>query len=428
MKLYEIDDKSAWSLFAPHHYTPDVFNPAARTFLGTMDFDEKEVLIGFAACLSFPSGTVENAYRSHKVVVLPASTVTGVWGKPEPFTIPPDFDNRRAWQELADAQARLIVAEGHRYFCNASDAPAELIEYRDHPDSGWKPTSKNGKHPSAGETRGDRKLGITNRTTNDKGLIVSHEYVGKLPETAPEHEGSAKKPWELHQLLSKPEADELYQKMMAQPWRPHRNDGEDAFAVDFGVSYDHGGGACEHEVPDIPDFLRTLADRISAVTKTPINYIQCHKFGPASEVKPHKDPKDMIVPMLVVGQERTFRVGGTVVSKTGETLRMWRQQVTPPERHVPEQEQLLRHGSLLIFNGGQVTHSMFPAAQDSHFNANGCDCRISIIFRYTTVAMREHGPGEAANQNGHPKQYRAAVAKFQALLTGAEARKSIGLS
>jgi len=41
----------------------------------------------------------------------------------------------------------MFVNAGYRYYCNASDAPSDLIAYRDDPASGWRPTVKNGKPP-----------------------------------------------------------------------------------------------------------------------------------------------------------------------------------------------------------------------------------------------------------------------------------------
>jgi len=35
---------------------------------------------------------------------------------------------------------------------------------------------------------------------------------------------------------------------------------------------------------------------------------------------------------------------------------------------------------------------MFPAAQDAGFAPNGFDVRYSLLFRWTTDEMREHGP------------------------------------
>jgi hypothetical protein len=50
---------------------------------------------------------------------------------------------------------------------------------------------------------------------------------------------------------------------------------------------------------------------------------------------------------------------------------------------------------------------MFPVAQDPRFVAGAFDHRISLLFRWTTPAMREFGPGDAARKAGHDQQYKA---------------------
>jgi hypothetical protein len=178
MVLHEITGsrlkQKAWAKFAKHHYTPNRFNPASRVFLATESFGEREMLVGLAACLTLPSGTLKSAWRSHKVVVLPPATKTGVWGSAEQAALP-DFDRNQLWRELADTQARLIVGDGGRYFCNASDAPPELVAYRNDPASGWRPTSKNGKAPS--DHGHGAKFSHKTRATNAAGVMVSYEYV-----------------------------------------------------------------------------------------------------------------------------------------------------------------------------------------------------------------------------------------------------------
>lgn len=207
-------------------------------------------------------------------------------------------------------------------------------------------------------------------------------------------------------FLSKPEADELYDTVLRQ--RPHWTMTQDGSAkLNYGVSYDRGGPVLT-EIPEIPDFLRSLADRVSQKTQHPVNYVQVHIFTPEHDVRPHADPP-MCVPMLTVGQERVFRVGGTMPGG------YWgiRQKNRKVEKHVPEKEILMRHGDLLVFYGAKVLHSMFPASRDEAFNPNGREYRISLLFRWTTEAMRTYGVG-VCNKHGHREQYSEAVAAFRA--------------
>jgi len=203
-------------------------------------------------------------------------------------------------------------------------------------------------------------------------------------------------------FLLRSEADELYDVMLRQDWTTKQDGRAD---LDYGVSY-HRGGAIPTEIPVIPDFLRSLASQISQKTRHPINYVQVHRFLPEHDVRPHADPP-MCVPMLTLGQERTFRVGGTMPTS------FWRikQSSRRVDHHLPEREILMRHGDLLVFYGAKVIHSMFPAIQDAAFNPNGREYRISLLFRYTTEAMRTYGVS-VCNKHGHRKQYSEAVAEF----------------
>lgn len=206
-------------------------------------------------------------------------------------------------------------------------------------------------------------------------------------------------------FLTKDAADELYDKILKQEWTI-KDDG--SAALTYGVSYDRGG-PIPTEIPVIPDFLRCLADRVSEKTQYPVNFVQVHRFEPEHPVLPHYDPRGMCVPMITVGQERTFQVGDDGNSKPPRGKQVNRK----IEEHSPATRILMRHGDLLVFTGNKVLHSMYPASKDDQFNPNGYSYRISILFRYTTESMREFGVG-VCNRHGHETQYRNAVREFRA--------------
>ncbi len=209
------------------------------------------------------------------------------------------------------------------------------------------------------------------------------------------------KDWTYQKFLERADADRFYQCMLKGEWRTKK--GEHA-AIHYGVSYQRGGGERPHTIPLPPKFILELAKDVSALTNHPVNYIQAHRFAPAHSVRPHEDPRGMCVPMLVLGQQRTFRVGGTL-----DLPRSVPQDEREVSWHKPAEEILLEHGSLLVFNGGRVVHSMYPAAQDKSFTPLGFDYRISLLFRWTTNSMREFGPGPRASQ----LEYDRAVYAFQ---------------
>jgi hypothetical protein len=217
-------------------------------------------------------------------------------------------------------------------------------------------------------------------------------------------------------FLDAEEADTLYARLVAMTFTPHPTDGPGAFYKTLGDSYTGRGTQFEPiESNPIPEGWRRLADRISKQSQSPVNYIQIHRFAPTVPVRPHFDPGGMIVPMLTVGQERTFRVGGKFTNKrcypgSPDFLPQIERGL---ELHEPEEKVLMRHGDLLVFIGGNVIHSMFPSTEDSQFNSNGRDWRFSIIFRWTTDAMRKYGPGKKALAAGHREQYQLALERFQ---------------
>lgn len=184
-------------------------------------------------------------------------------------------------------------------------------------------------------------------------------------------------------FLSQSEADALYGRLLGIQWHGQG----DNFEAHFGCSYQRGGGPQPNEVPEIPDFMTSLGRRISDVTDWPCNYVQCHKYGPTNPVNAHHDPGGMCVPMLVVGQERTFRVGGEI---RDEYLKQSDRDLS---KHYFEKAIVLHHGSLLIFHG-KVAHSMKPAAEDPQANLGNWDWRFSLLFRWTTPSMRKYGPGK----------------------------------
>lgn len=219
---------------------------------------------------------------------------------------------------------------------------------------------------------------------------------------------SITKPWSHDSpFLLGPDAVQLYQRMMTAPWSKH--DDENKAAIYYGQSYVVVRRDSRREIPTIPDFLKILGEKVALRAEMPANYIQCHRMGPDAMVRPHRDPSGMVVPMLTLGHERTFRVGGDYDDSTPKVRR-------PVECHRPAEEYLMRHGDLLVFNGGRTAHSMFPADKDEQCNLNGFDCRISILFRWTTSVMRAMGPDrrdwsdEQIKQ--HEDEYRAVQEKW----------------
>jgi GNAT superfamily N-acetyltransferase len=111
-------------------------------------------LVGFVASMTYPSGTVQNAWREHRLV------------------IHPDYQGFGFGPRLSEIVAQHYLDNGKRYFSKTSHP--RLGGYRDSSKL-WKPTSKN--HMK-------RKDGFVARENmrwqlNPERWSFSHEYIGE---------------------------------------------------------------------------------------------------------------------------------------------------------------------------------------------------------------------------------------------------------
>ena len=111
-------------------------------------------VVSFAATMTMPSGTIKNAWRGHRTVVLP------------------DFQGMGIGVRFSNAIAQIHLEQGHRYYTRT--AHPRLGEFRDKSPL-WKATSKNRK------IRKD----VTNKNTyknhvyDNKRVCYSYEYIGE---------------------------------------------------------------------------------------------------------------------------------------------------------------------------------------------------------------------------------------------------------
>ena len=222
--------------------------------------------------------------------------------------------------------------------------------------------------------------------------------------------------WSHHKaVVFGPEADALDLKLATAPWTI--SDSDDREFINYGMTYAMGGikNSDGNEYP-IEDWMLPVGGIVAGISRAPFNYVQCHRMGPSGVVKPHRDPAGMIVPMVTRGQCRTFRFGG----KLAGLMRQSQRKLT---HHTGFTEMPMDSGDLLIFNGGKIVHSMDIAATDPNFKPYGFAWRYSLLFRWTTPAMREFGPGDAARKAGHDEQYKEAIENYRNGLTDFLGRK-----
>lgn len=142
----------AWTLFRNHHYLSADINTASRCWIAIWG----ESIVGFASAITFPSGTIKNAWRGHRTVVLP------------------EFQGLGLGVRISDTVAKILVSAGCRYFSKTSSA--RMGQYRNSSPL-WKPTSKNGKaRPDYKGGRETKESGHKMRHVNR--VCFSHEFIG----------------------------------------------------------------------------------------------------------------------------------------------------------------------------------------------------------------------------------------------------------
>lgn len=151
--VWEIDGYKMWPYFAEYHYLSDTYK-GHRAFLAVID----DSPVAFSSIMRYPSGTVKNAWREHRTVVIPQFQGLGLGARMS------DWTAHYVCDTLTEGQGRYFSKTVH----------PRLGEYRERSPL-WKPTSKNKKGRSAKEAA---------ETYRDHSVVTrvsySHEYIGHL--------------------------------------------------------------------------------------------------------------------------------------------------------------------------------------------------------------------------------------------------------
>lgn len=138
-------------MFKDHHYLDGRVNKASRCYIGVWEGN----VVSFGAVITMPSGTLKNAWRGHRTVVLP------------------DYQGMGLGVRFSNAIAQIHLEQGHRYFSRTSHP--RMIHYREQSPL-WKPTSKHKKLRKDVSDKNDYK----NHVYDNKRLCGSFEYIGEV--------------------------------------------------------------------------------------------------------------------------------------------------------------------------------------------------------------------------------------------------------
>jgi GNAT superfamily N-acetyltransferase len=160
-EIYEVE-RTMWEHFKKHHYLSADISPFSTCFIAVIG----GVPVAFASAITFPSGTVSNAWRGHRLVALP------------------DFQGLGVGPRLSDWVASYFVRRGKRFF--SKTAHPSFGEHREKSPL-WRATSTNKKSRKASYLLKDGSIrpmkgygGNAQIALRDAGRVCySHEYIGK---------------------------------------------------------------------------------------------------------------------------------------------------------------------------------------------------------------------------------------------------------
>jgi GNAT superfamily N-acetyltransferase len=162
-QIFDSDKEMMWNLFKKHHYLSETINKAAHCYIAKWG----NKIVGFEAVLPLPSGTLKNAWREHRLVVLS------------------DFQGLGIGISLSETIGEILKHRGKRFY--SKTANIKLGEYRNKSPL-WRNTPQNGKNRMAEITRQAKLADVpmeerTSKMTYDpfllKRVCYSHEYIGR---------------------------------------------------------------------------------------------------------------------------------------------------------------------------------------------------------------------------------------------------------
>ena len=149
-----------WRMFKAHHYLSGEINKASRCVIARIN----NYPVAFVASLAYPSGSVKNGWREHRLVVLP------------------DYQGIGIGNAVSEAVAQMYLDMGCRYFSKTANPRCGI--HRDKSPL-WRPTSHN--HKARGDYLNDGiPVKINTKSMSGEMQIVhagricyAHEYIGR---------------------------------------------------------------------------------------------------------------------------------------------------------------------------------------------------------------------------------------------------------
>jgi GNAT superfamily N-acetyltransferase len=148
-----------WKMFCHHHYLSGNINKSSRCWFAIWG----GTIVGFAAVITLPCGTLTNSWKGHRTVILP------------------DYQGLGLGVRLSDAIGAIHIQNGLRYFSKTGHI--RLGEYRN-ASKNWRPTTHNMEDRSRQYARSIKNKPNTfySKELMEKHanrICYCHEYVGQ---------------------------------------------------------------------------------------------------------------------------------------------------------------------------------------------------------------------------------------------------------
>lgn len=137
-----------WSWFKKHHYMTHDLNKSCISIVFTWE----NKLVAFDSILPLPSGTMKNAYREHRLVVLP------------------DFQGMGLGSKISEFIGGILKYQGKTLYTKTVNP--SLGEYRNYSHN-WQGTAHNNKSRSQKDCERNKKGGVLTR------ISYCHKYIGE---------------------------------------------------------------------------------------------------------------------------------------------------------------------------------------------------------------------------------------------------------
>ena len=147
---------NAWTLFRDHHYLSGDINKSSRCWIAVWNDNP----VGFSANLALPNGSLKNAWKGHRTVILP------------------DYQGMGFGVRMSEAIAEIFLADGKRYFTKT--AHPRLGQYREASPK-WRGTTHNlqdRKDYLRDNIPNNKKYNREHLKKHSDRMTYAHEYIG----------------------------------------------------------------------------------------------------------------------------------------------------------------------------------------------------------------------------------------------------------